>query len=292
LIKISLVFFICSLCILSGITAAGLPSDETAAGELGYYRIHCNVDGAGVYFDDDYKGKISNGILDVAAYPTQTPYTSFTLKKEGYDSYKGPILSVPGKDRIIHIYVTMNAMPVTGTSEIHLLASPAGSDVFFDGSLQGQVPSNGIFILYNVKPGSHPVQVSKTGFHTITKDIYAGPNEMQKISITLTPIRLGTISVTSDPAGGQVYIDSRYRGITPLSLEDVPEGTHTVTVSMDGYNDARTDVVVSSPGTPPVHAVLVPDETAVPRNNRIPVSALLVPAALLILTYLCAVQRK
>lgn len=290
--KIRLVFFICMLSLLSGIAISDLPADETAAGELGYYRIHCNVNGAAVCFDDDYMDRISNGMLDVPAYPTRTPYTSFTLEKEGYDTYTGPILSVPGKERIIHIYVTMTARPVTGTSEIHLLASPPGSDVFFDGLLQGQVPSNGIFILYNVKPGSHSVQVSKTGHHTVTKDLLAGSNEMQKISITLSPLRLGTISVTSDPSGGQVSIDSRYRGITPLSLEDVPEGMHTVTVSMAGYIDFRTDIVVSSPGTPPVHAILIPDETTGTRNNQIPISAPLIPAALLILTYLCALLRK
>ena len=290
--KICLFFFICLLCLLSGIAVSDLPAGETAAGELGYYRIHCNVNGAGVYFDDDIMGEISNGILDVAAYPTETPYSSFTLKKEGYDTYTGPILTVPGKERIIHIYVTMNARPVTGNSEIHLLASPPGSDVIFDGSSQGQVPSNGIFILYNVKPGGHSVQVSKTGHHTETKDLLVGSNEMQKISITLTPVRLGTISVTSDPPGGRVSLDGRYRGITPLSLEDVPEGMHTVTVSMAGYNDTITNVVVRSPGTPLVHSILIPDESVAPRNNQIPVSTLLAPAALLFLTYLCVVSRK
>jgi hypothetical protein len=290
--KIRLVFLICMLCLLPGIAVPGITADETSAGDLGYYRIHCNVDGAVVYFDDDYMGETSDGILDIPAYPTGTPYTVYTLKKEGYDTYTGPILSVPGRERIIHIYVTMNARPVTGTSEIHLLASPPGSDVFFDGSLQGQVPSNGIFKLYNVKPGSHSVQVSKTGYHTETSDLLARSNEMQKISITLSPLRLGTIVVTSDPSGGRVYIDSRYRGITPMSLEDVPEGMHTITVSMAGYNDTKTDVVVSSPGTPPVHAILVPDEPAGTRNNQVPVAAPLVPAALLIITYFCAVLRK
>jgi hypothetical protein len=292
MIKVRLVFFICLLCLLSGIAIPCITADDAAAGDLGYYRIHCNVDGAVVYFDDDYMGETSEGILDIPAYPTETPYTSYTLKKDGYDAYTGPILSVPGKDRIIHIYVTMNARPVTGTSEIHLLASPPGSDVFFDGSLQGQVPSNGIFILYNVKPGSHSLQVSKTGHHTITRDLLVGSNEMQKISITLSPLRLGTISVTSDPSGGRVSIDSRYRGLTPISLEDVPEGIHTVTVSMAGYNDTIADVVVSSPDTPPVHAILIPLETTGPRNNQIPISAPLIPSALLIVTYLYAVFRK
>jgi hypothetical protein len=290
--KIRLVFFIFLLSLLSVIVVSGISANETSAGELGYYRIHCNTDGAGVYFNEDYMGETSNGLLDVAAYPTGTPYTSFTLKKEGYDTYTGPILSVPGKDRIINIYVTMNARPVTGNSEIHLLASPPGSDVFFDGLLQGQVPDNGIFILHDVKPGSHLVQVSKTGHHTETKDLLVGSNEIQRISITLSPLRLGTISVTSDPSGGRVSIDSRYRGITPLSLEDVPEGMHTVIVSTPGYQDFITDIVVRSSGTPPVHARLIPEETVVPGNNRIPVSAPLIPAALLILTFLCAIYRK
>jgi hypothetical protein len=78
---------------------------------------------------------------------------------------------------------------------------------------------------------------------------------------TPTPA-FGSIRVTSDPAGANVYLDNSIRGATPVTLEGIPNGPHTVLLRYDGYRDYSQDVTVMA-GQNTVSAVLVPRATAV-----------------------------
>jgi hypothetical protein len=91
---------------------------------MGTYRVHCNINGASVYFDDDYKGNIIDNILDVPVLSNMTPYRSFTVEKEGYKSYTGGINTVPAKGQVVNLYSTLSALPVTEYGTIHLVVTP------------------------------------------------------------------------------------------------------------------------------------------------------------------------
>lgn len=55
----------------------------------------------------------------------------------------------------------------------------------------------------------------------------------------------GSMSITSSPSGADVYLDGVRKGTTPLTLSNVAEGSHTVTVSNAGYEDYSTSCTVS-----------------------------------------------
>lgn len=67
---------------------------------------------------------------------------------------------------------------------------------------------------------------------------------------------LGTTSleVRSEPAGAAVILDGQARGRTPVSIPDVPAGTHGLNVSMDGYQTQSMEVVLQR-GTPWVRTI-------------------------------------
>jgi hypothetical protein len=54
----------------------------------------------------------------------------------------------------------------------------------------------------------------------------------------------GTIRVSSVPSGAGVYLDNVIKGITPVTLEGVPNGNHAVLLRHDGYLDSATEVIV------------------------------------------------
>jgi PKD repeat protein len=85
-------------------------------GNKGYFLVHCNVDGAKVFFDADFKGLIANGTLNVSVFTTASPYRSYTVSKDGYATYMAPITQYPGKDQTIDLYavLTPSAARVTG----------------------------------------------------------------------------------------------------------------------------------------------------------------------------------
>lgn len=80
-------------------------------GNKGYVLVHCNVDDAKVYFDDDLKGFIEDGTLNVTLYLTAAPYHTYTVEKDGYQVFSAS-LPYPGKDQTVNLYVDLIPGPV------------------------------------------------------------------------------------------------------------------------------------------------------------------------------------
>jgi hypothetical protein len=66
----------------------------------------------------------------------------------------------------------------------------------------------------------------------------------------------GSIAITSDPAGAGVYLDNAIKGITPVTLDGVSNGAHTILLRLDGYQDYSSTVTVVAEQKQ-VNAVLV-----------------------------------
>jgi TonB family protein len=66
------------------------------------------------------------------------------------------------------------------------------------------------------------------------------------------------LRVETEPAGARVFVDEQERGLTPLSVEDLPLGDHNVRVSLDAFTPAQISVNVTATGVPPLRFVLEP----------------------------------
>ena len=73
----------------------------------GWYAVHCNVDGAQVFFDGTYEGVTRNGVLDVEVATTGTPFRSFEVKKSLYVPFTGSITQYPGNSETVNLYATL-----------------------------------------------------------------------------------------------------------------------------------------------------------------------------------------
>lgn len=60
---------------------------------------------------------------------------------------------------------------------------------------------------------------------------------------TPTPA-FGSIDIRSEPSGASVYLDNVIKGITPLTIEGVPNGVHRILLRLDGYRDSIETVNV------------------------------------------------
>lgn len=56
----------------------------------------------------------------------------------------------------------------------------------------------------------------------------------------------GTLYVTSTPRGASVYLDSVYKGVTPVIITGVLSGTHQIKVTSTGYQEYSTGVSVTA----------------------------------------------
>jgi hypothetical protein len=72
------------------------------------------------------------------------------------------------------------------------------------------------------------------------------------------PTYYGRIIATSQPQGAKVYLDSVYRGTTPLNLDRVTAGQHQIKLVKTGYQDWSSYISVSPSRTTTVSTDLVP----------------------------------
>jgi hypothetical protein len=75
-----------------------------------------------------------------------------------------------------------------------------------------------------------------------------------------TPVPLsetGSVQVTSTPQGAGVYLDNEYKGTTPVTINEVPTGAHTIEVRQDGYERWISLVTFSKGSAGTLSAALV-----------------------------------
>ena len=79
---------------------------------------------------------------------------------------------------------------------------------------------------------------------------------------------MGTASVSSEPSGAKVSVDSVFRGTTPLTLGSIEQGIHTILITKEGYEPWQTEIGVQNGSNISVDTRLVPvATTATTRAN-------------------------
>jgi hypothetical protein len=247
-----LLFCICFvLCLFAAIpVVSGLGGDE------GWIQIFCNVNGASVSFDGQYKGEISGGQLTVPVYTTASPFSSYTVEKSGYYSASGGIVMPAAGDTQTY-YATLQPIPTPTPAygSIVVDSSPSGAAIYLNGNYRGVAP----LTIHNVAQGSYTVGAELDGYNPYTTTISVSAGLQSNVYCTLSRIvSSGALYVTSVPSGSMVYLDGNYRGRTPLSLNNIATGSHIVECDLAGYYDWKSTVSVPVGGTMTVTAPLSP----------------------------------
>ena len=196
----------------------------------GSISVSSNPSGANIYLDVTSKGTTPKTISNV-------PIGSHTIKltKPGYnDIYK--TITV-GSGEMVLVSETFT----TKTGLIKIDSSPSGASVYFDDTNEGTTP----ITLNDIPVGSHTIKLTKSGYNDIYKTITVGSGEMVLVSETFTT-KTGLIKIDSSPSGASVYFDDTNEGTTPITLNDIPVGSHTIKLTKSGYNDIYKTITVSS----------------------------------------------
>jgi len=127
--------------------------------------------------------------------------------------------------------------PVVSTGDLSVESSPEGAQLQIDGRADASWITP--FSLSGLTPGPHTVVVSKSGFgqesHTV--EVTAG----SKASLAVHLVALNTtMSVSSEPAGANIFVDGKDSGkVTPAQVT-IDKGTHTILDRKAGYLDETT----------------------------------------------------
>ena len=72
----------------------------------------------------------------------------------------------------------------------------------------------------------------------------SGQTSAVNVILAATPVSTGSLVVTSDPTGAEIFIDDGFNGVSPLTISGLVPGTHTVTAKLQGYTDTSTNITV------------------------------------------------
>jgi hypothetical protein len=229
------------------------PTKEPIGGGKGWIRVHSNVDGATASFDELSSGcTIEGGTCSVEVAVTGTPFKKFTVQKPGYTPYTGAVTSWPTTGQTIDVYSTLN--PVATYGSIQVTSYPAGAVATLDGTSWQYTPCT----FSSVNSGTHTVQVSLNGYQTYTTTAWVSDGQTFPVSISLSPVppQSGSLGISSEPRGADIYIDGQYRGYTPANVPGLAPGGHTVRIQKAGYDEYIGSATVYAGQRTPVSVTL------------------------------------
>jgi hypothetical protein len=271
------------VCLAACMLVAIIPC--VSAVNQGWIQIITNVDGASVYFDDRYQGQTSDGQLTVTVYMA-APVHSFRVQKPGFTNATGALVmpeagATTSVLAIIRPVPTPTLPPSSANGSLSIDTSPRGAQISIDGNYRGISKST----FGQISPGSHTVDAVLDGYYPYTTMIWIEAGTTKEILITLEerPSVPNILSITSDPTGAFVYIDSVYGGKTPVTFNSIPAGTHEIRLMTPGYEQWTTSISFPSLGsTQSINVPLIPlppsDSTVLPTATTTPASTLPIPA--------------
>jgi len=178
-----------------------------------------------------------------------TPYTfkdlpagthTVVVSMQGYDDAAESVTLEGGRTN------TFQALLVIPMGELDIETTPRGAEVLIDGKSYGPSPVRATLAAgehtYTIKvPGRDPYERTMT--------LKSGALINKRVELNLT----GIVVVRSIPSGASVLVDGTpYGGPTPTSFR-LPEGRHTLVVSLSGYRTVTQEVEVTSVNTSEVN---------------------------------------
>lgn len=132
---------------------------------------------------------------------------------------------------------------------------PQGANIFLDGEDTGQITPATIT---NIPVGTHTYMLSKANYYNYENTIEVIKDQTVNILATLIP-KTGNIFFDSVPQGANILLNGEDTGqVTPVTITDIPVGTHTYTLSKTNYYNYEGTVEVIAGQTVNILATLVP----------------------------------
>lgn len=118
--------------------------------------------------------------------------------------------------------------------ELTIESTPTGAQVELDGVTDATWVTP--IALTNIQPGKHSITVTKPGYNPDTRTIEVASGAKATAVLHLSQMS-ATLIVKSDPAGANIYVDSKDSGTKTPAQISVGKGQHHILVRKEGYLD-------------------------------------------------------
>lgn len=138
-------------------------------------------------------------------------------------------------------------------ANVTIVVNVAGANISVRDRLVGQSP---LPAALRLEPGKISVEASAGGYMSRKREVEVRGGESVTVSIELLSKQTsGTLAVDASVSGAAVMVDGKMIGTAPAEV-GLLAGTHDITVTRDGYENAHTSAVVDAGGTKRVRVTL------------------------------------
>src|SRR5712671_4488081 len=174
---------------------------------------------------------------------------SLEVQKDGYQSVQTALQVKSGDAQDQKIKLESLA------KGIFISSQPPGADVFINGAKQsGQTP-----VTLPLAAGQYNLVLRLQGYQPYAGPVQVKDNIQTQLNVPLSAksaTRIAWAQVNSVPKGAEIILDGVSTGqFTPARVQ-VPTGVHTVTLRLNGFQQAKRTIQASEGGTVPIDEAL------------------------------------
>jgi hypothetical protein len=155
---------------------------------------------------------------------------SVTLSEPGIGSVSAS--TSPGG--VVAVSTTVVAPGILNVSSV-----PEDSSVVVNGNYQGRSPIS----IPDLTPGTYQVNISRFNYDLLSTSATVESGATTEVTATLRP-KIGTLVIATTPAGANITLDGADEGVSPVTLNGIAAGNHTVNATLTGYIPSETMVTV------------------------------------------------
>ena len=194
---------------------------------FGSIDITSNVAGATVLLD----GKSTNKTTPCTLVEVPSGQHTITIKKDKYSPRQQSVIIED--EQTLQVSFSLDAR----FAQVKI-SSLEGAQIYCNGKLVGTTSH-----IEDMMEGYYDIEARLNHHKPLTKQIQVIAGQPQEITINPTPI-CGSLDVTSIPHEADVTIDGKQYGKTPLTIEKILEGEHSIVLNKEGYSKETSSAII------------------------------------------------
>jgi len=210
-----------------------------------------------------------NGRLDEGTYTiwvSNTPNDKSRLLPSDYGTIS-VTLGKPGLTAGVSAVSTSAAGSYVQPGNLSITSNPDEASVTVDNAYVGKTPLE----IGGLAPGNYEIAFSRFGYEKFSTTAPVQAGSITEVHADLVR-ETGSLNVTTDPAGAEILLDGSNAGISPLTLNSIPTGSHILGTNLSGYTPQNQTVVIESGRETSVSLALetLPPQPSLPAAGGLP----------------------
>ena len=185
---------------------------------LSTLEIYSQPPGADIYVHDRYLGSTP------AQVHVKPGYIELTLSRRNFEKWTSSVQIGPYKTKQVNAILSPSTQ-----AWLFVRSKPEGARVVFNDEYKGKTP-----VGFSVTDKEGYLQITKEGYTSWEESIEVQPYRTNTIDVNLQTKEYGTLAIDSVPAGASIFIDGKFKGLTPMQLY-LEAGRLRIEIGKDGY---------------------------------------------------------